>query len=210
MVSLFALISCLSLALLVFGLINPRWVIFRGSKTKSKAALIYGMSAAISLVLFGCNFPGSTQSTNDTHTTQPQVAETSKAESGTPTNSPTITIESPQSAQPVVQGLGRKEVVQKSHSTVVTRSPEVKPVHPKSQKLVQETESQKFTPKPSPKIVARLPEQPKEETASDVPSRSPKKGSCECPYDRDSADRICGKRSAFSRPNGEHPVCYRR
>jgi|GEM_PF-6215890 len=205
MVNLFALLFSLSFVLLLFGLINPHWVIFQGSKTRRKAALIYGISAGISLVLFGCNFSGSTQSANDPVTTQTQAVETSKAESATPTNSPTLTTESQPSAQSAVQAPGRKKVVQKPHSTLVTRSPEVKPVQPKSQKSVQETESQKFTPKPSPKIVARSPE-----TASDVPTRSPRKGSCECPYDTDSAGHICGKRSAFSRPNGEHPVCYRR
>lgn len=212
MVNLFALLFSLSLVLLVFGLVNPRWVIFRGSKTRRKAALIYGIATGISLTLFGCNFSGSTQSANDPPTTQPQVAETSKIESTTSTNSPTLTTESQSPTQPVVHP---SRAVQKPHPTVVARypegmkrealSPEVKPVQPKSQKSVQETEFQKFTPKPSPKIVARS-----SELASDVPTRSPRKGSCECPYDTDSAGHICGKRSAFSRPNGEHPVCYRR
>lgn len=31
---------------------------------------------------------------------------------------------------------------------------------------------------------------------------------CNCPYDRDSAGRICGNRSAWSKPGGKRPICY--
>ena len=33
-------------------------------------------------------------------------------------------------------------------------------------------------------------------------------GSCPCPDNRDNAGRRCGKRSAYSRPGGEEPLCY--
>ncbi len=41
-----------------------------------------------------------------------------------------------------------------------------------------------------------------------IPIRSAKAGGCECPYDTDKAGRSCGKRSAYSRPNGDQPKCY--
>lgn len=34
-------------------------------------------------------------------------------------------------------------------------------------------------------------------------------GNCPCPYNRDRAGRKCGKRSAYSRPGGHSPLCYR-
>ncbi|MGE3479708.1 MAG: hypothetical protein AB7G80_09595 [Dongiaceae bacterium] len=33
-------------------------------------------------------------------------------------------------------------------------------------------------------------------------------GNCPCPYSRDRAGRMCGKRSAYSRPGGRSPLCY--
>jgi hypothetical protein len=33
-------------------------------------------------------------------------------------------------------------------------------------------------------------------------------GSCPCPENTDRAGRRCGKRSAYSRPGGEAPLCY--
>ncbi len=46
------------------------------------------------------------------------------------------------------------------------------------------------------------------QTSSELPTRTPVSGSCECPYDTDSLGRSCGKRSAYFRPNGDRPVCY--
>ncbi|MEM9452488.1 MAG: hypothetical protein AAGA75_28770 [Cyanobacteria bacterium P01_E01_bin.6] len=40
------------------------------------------------------------------------------------------------------------------------------------------------------------------------PIRSSVSGSCDCPYDRDSAGRSCGGRSAYSRPGGASSICY--
>lgn len=41
------------------------------------------------------------------------------------------------------------------------------------------------------------------------PIRNPLKGGlCECPYDIDKAGRLCGGKSAYSRPSGNKPVCY--
>ena len=34
-------------------------------------------------------------------------------------------------------------------------------------------------------------------------------GSCPCPYNTDRAGRRCGQRSAYSRPGGRSPKCYR-
>ncbi len=34
-------------------------------------------------------------------------------------------------------------------------------------------------------------------------------GSCPCPYNTDRAGRRCGARSAYSRPGGASPKCYR-
>ena len=39
-------------------------------------------------------------------------------------------------------------------------------------------------------------------------SRALYSGNCPCPYDTDRAGRRCGKRSAYSRPGGEAPLCY--
>lgn len=33
-------------------------------------------------------------------------------------------------------------------------------------------------------------------------------GNCPCPYNRASNGSRCGKRSAYSRPGGESPICY--
>lgn len=41
-------------------------------------------------------------------------------------------------------------------------------------------------------------------------SREAYSGNCPCPYDTDRAGRSCGKRSAYSRPGGEAPLCFDR
>jgi hypothetical protein len=33
-------------------------------------------------------------------------------------------------------------------------------------------------------------------------------GNCPCPYNLDRRGHQCGKRSAYSRPNGREPICY--
>ena len=33
-------------------------------------------------------------------------------------------------------------------------------------------------------------------------------GNCPCPYTLDRAGRRCGKRSAYSKPGGQDPLCY--
>ncbi|WP_198806970.1 thermonuclease family protein [Leptolyngbya sp. BL0902] len=43
---------------------------------------------------------------------------------------------------------------------------------------------------------------------SGTPSRAPVQGSCECPYDTDSAGRSCGGRSSYSRSGGSEGACY--
>ena len=34
------------------------------------------------------------------------------------------------------------------------------------------------------------------------------RGSCPCPYNVDRAGRMCGARSAYSKPGGASPICY--
>lgn len=34
------------------------------------------------------------------------------------------------------------------------------------------------------------------------------KGNCPCPYSVDRAGRMCGRRSAYSKPGGASPLCY--
>lgn len=34
-------------------------------------------------------------------------------------------------------------------------------------------------------------------------------GSCPCPYSFDRAGHLCGGRSAYSRPGGASPICYK-
>ena len=36
------------------------------------------------------------------------------------------------------------------------------------------------------------------------------RGSCPCPYNRTRRGRRCGRRSAYSKPGGYAPLCYRR
>ncbi|MBZ9936640.1 SH3 domain-containing protein [Mesorhizobium sp. BR1-1-16] len=40
------------------------------------------------------------------------------------------------------------------------------------------------------------------------PIRGPYVGRCDCPYDLMRNGRMCGGRSAYSRPGGRNPVCY--
>ncbi len=40
------------------------------------------------------------------------------------------------------------------------------------------------------------------------PIRTPKYGSCECPYDLDRAGNFCGKRSSYYQAGGYRPACY--
>lgn len=54
----------------------------------------------------------------------------------------------------------------------------------------------------APKIIA--PAQPRAGQAV----RGPYTGRCDCPYDRMRNGRLCGGRSAYSRPGGRSPVCY--
>lgn len=42
-----------------------------------------------------------------------------------------------------------------------------------------------------------------------TPIRESISGSCECPYDTDKRGRSCGRRSAYSRPGGASPICYK-
>ncbi|WP_352967508.1 SH3 domain-containing protein [Mesorhizobium sp. M1066] len=46
------------------------------------------------------------------------------------------------------------------------------------------------------------------EHAAGDPVRAPVVGRCDCPYDLMRNGRLCGGRSAYSRPGGRSPVCY--
>ena len=36
------------------------------------------------------------------------------------------------------------------------------------------------------------------------------KGNCPCPYSVDRAGRMCGRRSAYSKPGGASPLCFQK
>lgn len=57
----------------------------------------------------------------------------------------------------------------------------------------------------------QIPEQvsPTPEAGGLIPIRNSISGSCQCPYDTDRRGRECGGRSAYSKPGGESPICYR-
>lgn len=42
-----------------------------------------------------------------------------------------------------------------------------------------------------------------------IPIRAPLTGQCDCPYDQASDGSSCGGRSAYSRPGGRDPICYK-
>lgn len=54
-------------------------------------------------------------------------------------------------------------------------------------------------------------EQPTEPDSQDAltPIRAPLTGKCDCPYDYTTNGKVCGERSAYSRPGGRDPVCYK-
>lgn len=61
--------------------------------------------------------------------------------------------------------------------------------------LVQQTS-------PPPRTVAPQPRR------DGTPIREPYVGRCDCPYDLMRNGRLCGGRSAYSRPGGREPACY--
>jgi hypothetical protein len=73
---------------------------------------------------------------------------------------------------------------------------------------------QPSSPEPEPEPIAEVEPSPlpppTPRVNPDAPVRAARQGSCDCPYDVDSAGRSCGGRSAYSRPGGSSPVCYER
>lgn len=61
----------------------------------------------------------------------------------------------------------------------------------------------------TPTPVAPVVRQPTARTGSGDPLRDPYVGRCDCPYDMMRNGRRCGGNSAYSRPGGRNPVCYR-
>lgn len=57
--------------------------------------------------------------------------------------------------------------------------------------------------------VAPLVQQAPARTRTGAPLRDPYVGRCDCPYDLMRNGRRCGGNSAYSRPGGRNPVCYR-
>lgn len=57
--------------------------------------------------------------------------------------------------------------------------------------------------------VAPLVQQAPARTGTGAPLRDPYVGRCDCPYDLMRNGRRCGGNSAYSRPGGRNPVCYR-
>ena len=64
-------------------------------------------------------------------------------------------------------------------------------------------------PAPVPPGVAKASEPPPVASKALVPIRAALTGICDCPYDRAKNGSICGGRSAYSRPGGRSPICYR-
>ncbi|TVR04079.1 MAG: hypothetical protein EA395_16650 [Phormidium sp. GEM2.Bin31] len=64
-------------------------------------------------------------------------------------------------------------------------------------------------PQPTATQTVQLAKSTSDSNPPHTPVRSPKSGSCQCPYDTDKAGRSCGKRSAYSRPGGDSPRCYK-
>lgn len=77
------------------------------------------------------------------------------------------------------------------------------------------------TTPPGPRPVASREHVPQSTSARNVPNLDELKdeiirrsianysGNCPCPYNSDRAGRRCGGRSAYSRPGGQTPICYR-
>ncbi|MEA5419704.1 hypothetical protein VB712_10765 [Spirulina sp. CCNP1310] len=64
------------------------------------------------------------------------------------------------------------------------------------------------SPTPTPQAQPSPSPTPTPQPAVSRPARQPQSGNCECPYDRDSAGRNCGRRSAYYKTDGGSPVCY--
>lgn len=60
-----------------------------------------------------------------------------------------------------------------------------------------------------PRPIAPLVRQAPANSGTGAPIRDPYVGRCDCPYDRMRNGRRCGGNSAYSRPGGRNPVCYR-
>jgi hypothetical protein len=120
----------------------------------------------------------------------------------------------------------------KSSPVVVPYSPSIKPsITPQATTQIQSPTptpipSPSPTPTPTPTPIPKLVPSSKaiskvvEPSAQSTPqaksrqvnpntqTRKSQAGNCECPYDKDSIGRSCGKRSAYSRQNGRGPICY--
>jgi len=76
--------------------------------------------------------------------------------------------------------------------------------------LSQQSPSTETRPLRAPKII--IPTAPARSAPlrrSGQPVRSAYIGTCDCPYDLMRNGRLCGGRSAYSRPGGRNPICYR-
>lgn len=81
---------------------------------------------------------------------------------------------------------------------------EQQPSHP-VQRQAQRPSRPQVAPAPSaPLVSAPAPVR----SRSGEPIRDPYVGRCDCPYDLMRNGRLCGGRSAYSRPGGRNPSCY--
>ncbi|WP_082376591.1 SH3 domain-containing protein [Ahrensia marina] len=70
------------------------------------------------------------------------------------------------------------------------------------------TERALGVPKPQSLISTPRPKAKVARSGAGTPVRSPRTGSCDCPYDRMRNGARCGGRSAWSRPGGRSPICF--
>lgn len=74
-----------------------------------------------------------------------------------------------------------------------------------------------YTPPARPQLARVVPQsqprpavtRPRPSTSGRTPIRASYTGTCDCPYDRMRNGRRCGGNSAYSRPGGWAPACYR-
>lgn len=61
---------------------------------------------------------------------------------------------------------------------------------------------------PVPAVPRQMTRSSSQPVRSGQPLRKPMVGRCDCPYDLMRNGRLCGGRSAYSRPGGRSPICY--
>lgn len=120
---------------------------------------------------------------------------------------PTATIDAPpvvsspvsESATPEPPAIADRPIAESSPSPIASPAPAPEPEpEPKLEPAPEPELEPAPAPAPAPEPVA-IPS-PSPSPVATGPIREPVSGSCDCPYDTDSAGRRCGGRSAYSRP----------